>query len=218
MVRAASAGDASARSQFAGHYARPIREYLRHRWGGTPRRDDVGDAEQEVFIECMKPGGALDRADAAKGEFRALLYGVVRNVARRFEERAARDLQIKPDESVYLDALPDQDEALTRVFDKAWARALVREAVVRHAQFARAGDAACRDRYRILRMRHEKGMPVRDIAARLGIEDVDAVHNGYRRARREYRACLREVVAHHTGASPSDVDDHCKRVLAMLGS
>ena len=34
-----------------------------------------------------------------QGDFRGLLYGVVRNVARRYEERAAKALRRSPDQS-----------------------------------------------------------------------------------------------------------------------
>jgi hypothetical protein len=59
---------------------------------------------------------------------------------------------------------------------------------------------------------------VRDIAAALGEGDVDVIHNAYRRARREFRGFLREVVARHTGASQEHLDSECRRVTEMLGS
>ncbi len=75
-----------------------------------------------------------------------------------------------------------------------------------------------RRRYRILRLRHQKGLPVREIAAKLDVTDVDTVHNAYRRARREYRVFLQEAVAFHTGAPPESVDAECRRVMDLLGS
>lgn len=89
VLRAASTGDAGAKSTFARSYAEPIRAYLGHRWRYSLWEAEIDDAVQDVFVECMKPGGALDHVDQAQGDFRALLYGIVRNVARRFEERAA---------------------------------------------------------------------------------------------------------------------------------
>ncbi|MEZ6038254.1 MAG: sigma-70 family RNA polymerase sigma factor [Planctomycetota bacterium] len=216
LIDAASRGDPDARELFARHYAQPIRDYLRRRWVNSPRRDDVADAQQEVFVECMKPGGALDRADAAKGDFRALLYGVVRNVARRFEERAARELGRAMHESVFLDGLPHQAEALSRVFDRSWAQMIMQEAAAAQERAARDGDEAYRTRFRILQLRHRDGLPVREIARQLGVVDVESVQNAYRRARRDFRACLRLVVATHTGAPANRVDEECRRVLEML--
>ncbi len=167
VLRAASTGDAAARSVFARSYAAPIRVYLGHRWRDSAWTDEIDDAMQNVFVECLKPGGVLDSADPTRGDFRALLYAVVRNVARRFEERAAEHNGHRPNESVHLDDLPAQAETLSRVFDRAWAQSLLREAVLRHAVAARNGDRDCRRRYRILRLRHQQGLPVREVAARL---------------------------------------------------
>lgn len=215
MLRAASDGDASARSLFARSYLTPIRNYLGHRWRDAPLRDAIDDAVQDVFVECFKPNGALVGADQQAGEFRALLYAIVRNVARRHEERAVHPGSTA---SVHLDDLPDRSEALSRYFDRTWAEAIVRDAVLRHARAARQGDAETRQRYRILRLRHQDGLPIREIAVRLSAPDVDAVHNAYRRARREFRVHMRDATAHHTGVGPDRLDAECRKVSALLGS
>ncbi len=218
ILRAASAGEAAARDEFAATYAPLIRAYLEHRWRGSPLLGDAADSAQEVFVECMKPGGALERAEADRGDFRALLYGVVRNVARRVEERRAFELERGGAASVHLDDLPDRALALSRVFDRCWAQAIVQEAARLHEHRADSADEAARTRFQILQLRHHDGLPIRKIAARLRIAEVDRVHNAYRRARREFRACLREVVAMRTGVGPDAVDDECQRVLDMLAS
>ena len=141
VLRAASDGDEGARSMFARSYERPIRAYLVHRWQGQTLATEVDNAVQDALFECIKPGGVLERADPEKGGFRALLYGVVRNVARRYEERAAVAGKRAPDTSVYLDELAHEAEALSRVFDRAWAQSLLREAVQRHEAAARSGRA-----------------------------------------------------------------------------
>ena len=90
MLRAASAGDTNAKSTFARSYTAPIRAYLGHRWRDTPYASAIDDAVQDVFVECMKPGGVLDHANQELGDFRALLYGGARNIARRFEKRLTK--------------------------------------------------------------------------------------------------------------------------------
>jgi len=90
VIQAAAAGNAEERGRFARHYERAIRAYLGARWRGSRLLPQVDDAVQEVFVECFKCGGVLDRADQKRsGGFRPFLYGVVRNVARRLE--AGRD-------------------------------------------------------------------------------------------------------------------------------
>jgi DNA-directed RNA polymerase specialized sigma24 family protein len=217
VLRDASAGDASARSVFARSYLAPIRNYLGHRWSNSSQSHAIDDAVQDVFVECFKPNGALDGAEQTNGEFRGLLYAVVRNVARRYEERAVRPGRPNG-ESVYLDDLPDRAEALSRIFDRSWAEAIVRDAILRHARVARRSDRDTRLRYRILRLRHQDGLAIREIAERLAEPDIEAVHNAYRRARREFREHMRQATAHHTGAGPDALDAECQRVKALLGS
>ncbi len=67
-------------------------------------------------------------------------------------------------------------------------------------------------------MRHDDGLPVREITAKLGETDPAVVHNDYRRARREFAVHLRAVVAKHTGAEGEDIDVECRRLTALLGS
>ena len=91
MITAAAAGSASARDQFALRYGVFIRQQLAARWQRTALLEQLDDAQQEVFVECLKPQGVLARADASAPEgFRALLGAVVRNVALRIEARQRR--------------------------------------------------------------------------------------------------------------------------------
>jgi len=218
VLRRAASGDAAARSTFSRSYATPIRQYLDHRWRGSPLSQGVDDAVQDVFVECLKPGGVLERADSVRGDFRGLLYAVVRNVARRFEERAAKRGIRSSAENVYLDELPAQAESLSRAFDRMWAHALLREAIVRHASSARKRGGEYRTRYRILRFRHHHGLPVREIAERIDEPDLDKLHNDYRRARREFRGFLCEVVAANTGAQGDALDRECRRLIDLVAS
>lgn len=215
-MRAASNGDEAARSAFARGYAMPIRAYLLHRWRGRPVVSHVEDAVQDVFVECYKPGGVLHRADPTVGEFRALLYGVARNVARRHEESAAKSIRRSAEESVDLDELPHQTETRSRVFDRAWAQSLLREAVELY-RAAADGDPGAETRFRILRLRHDVGLPIREVAAALGEADVARIHIEYRRARREFVAHLRIVVATHTGVTGVRVEAECRRLAGLLG-
>src|SRR5262245_8842034 len=90
VVRAAAAGSPADRDELGHRYLGVVRAYLGARWRGSALRPDLDDAVQEVFVECFRTGGALEAAgDGRVPSFRAFLYGVVRNVARRFEARPA---------------------------------------------------------------------------------------------------------------------------------
>ena len=92
----------------------------------------------------------------------------------------------------------------------------MREAVRRQEEFAaREGDAAVR-RVELLRLRFQEGLPIREVAARWGV-DAATLHREYARARRELRAALLEVVAFHHPGAPAEVERACAELLAHLG-
>src|SRR5262245_61258276 len=90
-IHAAAVGGAADREPFALRYGPVVRAYLAARWRGSPCLADLDDAVQEVFVECFRRGGALERVEPDRaGGFRPFLFGVVRNVALRLEARRAR--------------------------------------------------------------------------------------------------------------------------------
>lgn len=211
MIRAAAGGDPDARERFARVYLPVVRAYLAARWRAAPRPPDTDDAAQDVFVECFRAGGLLEKVDADRpGGFRAFLLGAVRNVARRHEGRG-RPVGPLPAE------LPADDTGPAEAFDRAWARALLREAGrVQEEAAERTGPAAVR-RVRLLRLRFGDGLPVREIAARWG-EDAAKLHHEYATAREEFRSSLREVVAfHHPGSTAGEIDRACGELLGLLG-
>src|SRR4051812_46535185 len=113
VIRAAAAGSPADREQLARRYLGVVRAYLAARWRRSALLGELGDAVQETFVECFRRGGALEAAGAGLvPSFRAFLYGVTRNVARRFEARPARP-----------DPLPDgidaNEDGQSRLFDRA---------------------------------------------------------------------------------------------------
>jgi DNA-directed RNA polymerase specialized sigma24 family protein len=214
VLRAASRGDAEARSRFSRFYAAAIRSYLEARWHGRLLASEVDDATQEVFVECLKPGGVLDHADAARGDFRGLLFGVARNVARRFEERAVRRGKLIPNEGEAYEQLPADDPGQATLFDRSWARALIRQSKRRHKERAKDQGPEAERRIELLERRFGGGEEIRTIAAAWGVP-AQEVHNAYRKARTEFYGCLREVVAFHAPAG-SDLDSECRRLLDLL--
>jgi RNA polymerase sigma-70 factor (ECF subfamily) len=211
VIQAAAAGDAAERTRFAHRYERVIRAYLTARWRGSSLRGQIEDALQEVFVECFKHGGVLDRADRGRaGGFRPFFYGVVRNVARRFE--AGR---VRPPAQTDLDSLVADDDSLSRVFDRAWAKALMREAAERQAERARLAGADALKRVDLLRLRFHDELPIRDVAARWNV-DAAQLHHEYAKARREFKDALLEVMAFHHPGPPTEVEQACAELLTIL--
>jgi RNA polymerase sigma-70 factor (ECF subfamily) len=206
LIRDAAAGDPAARERFARVYLPVVKAYLAARWRGA--RHDADDAAQDVFVECFRAGGLLEKVDPDRdGGFRAFLLGAVRNVARRHETRKRLDAQLPAD-------LPADDTGPAEAFDRAWARSLLKEAGRVQEERAKATGPAAVRRVQLLRLRFGDGLPIRDIAARWAI-DAAKLHHEYAAARDEFRSALRSVVAfHHPGASDGEVERACGELLA----
>jgi RNA polymerase sigma factor (sigma-70 family) len=216
LLRDAAAGGEVPRAEFAARYAPVVRAYLAARWRGSDRLNELDDAVQDVFVECLRDGGLLERASADRpGGFRAFLYGAVRNVALRAEERRARRLARDAGDAVDVEAIPGREGSLSRVFDRAWAKAVVREAADRQAALAARRDLAAVRRVELLRLRFHEEMPIREIARLWGTEAAP-MHHEYARARQEFLSALRDVIADHHPGTADEVDRECAQLLALL--
>jgi RNA polymerase sigma-70 factor (ECF subfamily) len=209
VIRAAAAGSPADREEVGRRYLGVVRAYLAARWRGSDLRPDLDDAVQEVFVECFRQGGALEAAGAGRvPSFRAFLYGVVRNVARRFESRPKRPAGLLPD-------IPANEESLSRLFERTWAQAIMAEAAqLQRRQAAQRGPAAVQ-RVELLRLRFEENLPIRAIAERWGVPAAE-LHHSYAQARKEFKAALLEVVAFHCPGSPAEVEEEAASLLRSL--
>lgn len=209
MIRDAAGGDPAARERFARVYLPVVKAYLAARWRGTTHVAD--DAAQDVFVECFRVGGLLEKADPHRdGGFRAFLLGAARNVARRHETRERPLNQLPAD-------VQADDTGPAEAFDRAWARALLREAARAQAEAARKAGLAAERRVSLLRLRFHDGLPIREIANLWGV-DPAKLHHEYATARDEYRAALLSVIAfHHPDALSADLERLVKELLALLG-
>ena len=216
LIRGAAAGVERDREAFARAYAPVVRAYLVARWKGTRHLDDLDDAVQEVFVDCFRDGGALERCESERpGGFRAFIFGVTRVVALRFERSGARRNGAFRD-GVDLDRVEDEAPSLSRVFDRAWATSILREAVRALSRRAEAQGADALRRVDLLRARFEEGLPIRDIARRWDV-DPARLHKEYARARQEFQDALHEVVAFHHPGSAGEVERQCAELIDLLG-
>jgi RNA polymerase sigma-70 factor (ECF subfamily) len=209
VIRAAAAGSPTDREELARRYLGVVRSYLAARWRGCALRPDLDDAVQEVFLECFRQGGALAAAAAGRvPSFRAFLYGVVRNVARRFESRAAPAASPLPE-------TPDDEPSLSRLFERAWAQAIMAEAARLQRRWATERGPEAVRRVELLRLRFEENLPVRTIAERWGVAAA-GLHHAYALARQEFKAALLAVVVFHLPGSPAEVEQEAASLLQAL--
>lgn len=219
LIEDAKRGAPRAREELASRYLAVVRAFLRKRWRHGPLADHVDDAVQEVFVDLFKDNGALLRHDPSKArDFSAYLFGVTKNIALRHEAKAMRegDLRFDPG-SVGFDAWPSDDTALSRVFDREWAIAVMRRARLRLEDRASHAGAAALQRVEILRLRFQDGLPIRDIARVLDLETAHA-HHEYARARAEFKRALRDEVASDGIGDTEAIEQRCRDLLDLLAT
>jgi RNA polymerase sigma factor (sigma-70 family) len=216
MIVAAGAGEVAARDRFARAYGSVIRAYLCARWHVPVTHEAVDDGAQEVFIQCFKPGGALQGVDpTGPARFRTYLYAIVRHVADRIERTNGMRRTTQEPSGAGLDDLERSEATLSRVFDRAWVGMITRGAWLLMA--SRIDESAeGRDRIQILDLRFKDGLSSGEIAERLALEP-GYVYQQLRNAKRDFRAALVEVVgSYHPGATKEEVEARCVELTDLL--
>lgn len=213
MIRCAAEGDALAREEFARAYSAPLEAYFSARWRSTPLADSVGDAIQEVFLDLFRSDGALRRADEERS-FRGFLLGVSRNIALRIEQRTASDRHESADSGVG-ETIAAREDSLSTLFDREWARSVMRRAAELQAARALVSGSVQQRRVELLRLRFDEGLSILDIAS-LWQEEPARLHHEYARAREDFRGALLEVVGLHDGSPPEEVEAEAERLIALV--
>ncbi len=193
LIRAVSRGDQRARQVFCLMWRGAVQRDLWRIWRDSPLRAYAADAEQEVFLECLRPGGALARFDPSRGvPLRGYLRGVVRNVAARVARREAsysRHNQ-RAGDAVFDWSHGDGDVLLD--VEQHELRRCVERAIV-ELQLVRACDSHSMGE--LVRLLFHGGLPVRSVARRWGLPP-ERVHELRRRACRLLRRRLRALRPH----------------------
>ena len=217
LIGGAASGNAEEREEFVRRYAPVVKAYLRARWLGSAHLQDLEDAVQEVFVDCFKDHGALERVDnGRRGGFRGFLYGVTRNVGLRIEAAKTRRKERQPSTGLDLDAMERRERSLSQSFDRAWAQSVMREALaeLRHNVDALGEKAA--KHYDLLRLRFHDGLPIHEIAGRWKVEPA-VLYREFAAAKAEFRDALIAVVAaHDPDAGREEVACECAQLLDLL--
>jgi len=212
LIRGAAAGQEPDRAEFVRLYEPAVRACLKARWHRSPLSGEVDDAIQDVFIECFREGGALERVEpeTGRGGFRAYLHAIVRNVARRFEERRRRQREERAETGFEVADDEADDAGCSLAFDRAWMLSLLDQAVALQTERAQEKGEAAKNRVELLRLRFNDELPIREIARRWN-QPADFLHHEYAQARKEFMAALKDVIAFHFPDDPAALKRELER-------
>ena len=191
LVGLAGTDEDLAQREFALRYEKFVRRILAKRWLGTVFRTYFDDAIQEVFVECFKPNGVIEKANAQNGNsFRTYLFQVASHVAARFERTHQRQQSIASTNDDHLDDLSSQAMSAYDLVTREEVADLVREALHRMTHHY---NPEVRKRGQLLDRHTCQGEKI--IAIADGNPDLaEQLHRDHTKAKREWKSFLVEVV------------------------
>src|SRR5437868_7001847 len=201
-------------------YWRPIFAFLR-RQGISP--EEAEDITQGFFAELLERQ-SLSAVRKEKGRLRSFLLGGLKYFLANEGRRAMAIKRGKGQQLIPLDELHADDRieiepadpmTAEMIYERRWALTVLERVLSRLKDEHRAaGNATLFDALKQL-LPDEPGSPSQaEIAARLGMTE-NAVRQAFYRFRQRYQALLREEIA-HTVATPGDIEDELRHLIAVL--
>ncbi len=201
-------------------YWYPLYCYARRHAGSTA---DAEDLTQSFFAHLLERN-TLAKVSQAKGRFRSFLLAALNYfIADEWDKRRARkrgggcvvvSLSEAGAEERYQREC-DNELTAEQLYERRWAMAVLGRASARlQEEFAAAGKAALGQALRELQENADEAGPYAEVAARLGIP-VNTLKSHVHRYRQRFRELLCEEVA-HTVATPADVADELRRLIAVV--
>ena len=201
-------------------YWRPIYGFLRRQGVG---QEDAEDLTQGFFALLLERKD-LSAVRKEKGRLRSYLLASVKNfltderrrataIKRGKGERLIPLEELRTDE--WMDMEPADPLTAERIYERRWASTVLERVLnLLKDEYAAAANATLFDSLTQL-LTDEPGAPSRaDIAAQFGMTE-NAVTQAFHRFRQRYQKLLRQEIA-HTVATPGDVDDELRQLIAVL--
>ena len=201
-------------------YWRPIYSFVR-RQGFQPA--EAEDITQGFFAQLLERR-SLSAVRKEKGRLRSYLLGALKYFLAD-EQRRARAIkrgkgkrlipleELRDDERIEME--PADPVTAEMIYERRWALTVLEQVLDRlKNEYHAAGNAALFDSLKQL-LPDEPGSPSQaEIAARLGMAE-NAVRQAFYRFRQRYQSLLREEIA-HTVATPGDIEDELRHLIAVL--
>jgi RNA polymerase sigma factor (sigma-70 family) len=201
-------------------YWRPIYSFAR-RQGIRP--EEAQDITQGFFAQLLERR-SLSAVRKEKGRLRSFLLGSLKYFLADEQRRAMAIKRGKGQRLVPLEGLradeqvemePADPVTPEMIYERRWALTVLEQVLHRlKNEYRAAGNAALFDSLKQL-LPDEPGAPSQaDIAAQLGMTE-NAVRQAFYRFRQRYQSLLREEIA-HTVATPGDIEDELRHLIAVL--
>jgi RNA polymerase sigma-70 factor (ECF subfamily) len=201
-------------------YWRPIFAFLRRQ--GLPPAE-AEDITQGFFAELLERR-SLDAVRKEKGRLRSFLLGGVKYFLANEGRRAMAIKRGKGQPLIPLEEFRGDDRieiepadpmTAETIYERRWALTVLERVLSRlKDEYLAAHNAALFDSLKEL-LPDEPGSPSRaEIAARLGMTE-NAVRQAFYRFRQRYQTLLRQEIA-HTVATPGDIEDELRHLIAVL--
>jgi RNA polymerase sigma factor (sigma-70 family) len=201
-------------------YWRPIFAFLR-RQGFRP--EEAEDITQGFFAQLLERR-KFSALREEKGRLRSFLLGALKYFVADEQRRAMAIKRGKGQRILSLDELrtgegietePADPMTAEMIYERRWALTVLERVLSRlKDEYRAAGNIALFDSLKEF-LPDEPGSPSQaEIAARLGMTE-NAVRQAFYRFRQRYQSLLREEIA-HTVATPGDIEDELRHLIAVL--
>jgi RNA polymerase sigma-70 factor (ECF subfamily) len=201
-------------------YWRPIYSFV-GRQGIRP--EEAQDITQGFFAQLLERK-SFDAVRKEKGRLRSYLLGALKyfladEQRRTMAVKRGKGRRVIPLEELRADERIEMEPAdpvtAEMIYERRWALTVLEQVLSRlKDEYRAAGNAALFDSLKQL-LPDEPGAPSQaEIAAQLGMTE-NAVRQAFYRFRQRYQSLLREEIA-HTVATPGDIEDELRHLIAVL--
>jgi RNA polymerase sigma-70 factor (ECF subfamily) len=186
-------------------------------------REEAEDLTQGFFARLLERRD-LDAVRKEKGRLRSYLLVALKHYLSNERERASAVRRGEGKRLFSLDEMredergrfePSDPQTAEQIYQRAWANTILDRVLVRLAEeYAAAGSAKLFDRFKVLLADEAERPSQAEMAVELGMTE-NALKQAFHRFRQRYRQTLREEIA-HTVATPGDVEDELRHLIAVL--
>jgi RNA polymerase sigma factor (sigma-70 family) len=203
-------------------YWRPIYSFARRQGVGPAEAEDITQA----FFAQLLERRSLDAVRREKGRLRSYLLGALKYFLTDEQRRAMAIKRGKGQRLIPLEELraderiemePSDPITAEMIYERRWALTVLERVLSRlKDEYRAAGNAALFDCLKQL-LPDEPGAPSQaEIAVRVGMTE-NAVRQAFYRFRQRYQSLLREEIA-HTVATPGDIEDELRHLIAVIAA